>query len=225
MRRVNQLIAERQQILRAHPFFRRFESGASFDAVMSFAPHLTFWVLAFQDILRLNYELIFDRKLRRIALHHRREDEGHDEWFLADLRTLGVVNRDVRLIFGPDHAATRAASYGLVSEVYRASDDRVRLALVLAIESAGHAFFETVTPYVERHGYGSRLAYFAPSHLSVEHNHNVFGDETTQLIDELELPDELYEECRGMVERVFHAFIAMFDALPDAEPVRIPPIG
>jgi hypothetical protein len=217
MRLVKDLIAARQEIFRGHPFFVRFESGASFDAVMAFAPHMMFWVMAFQDILRLNNELIQDRALRKIAVHHRREDAGHDAWFLDDLRALGAHDRDVSLLFGPEHAATRAAAYGLVSEVYRATDDRVRLALVLTIESAGHAFFERVAPYVEQEGHAQRLRYFAPSHLAVELAHSVFSDEATRLIDELVLPENVRAESYEMVERVFHAFIAMFDALPDLE--------
>ncbi len=218
MRILKQKIASRQEVLRRHPFFARFESGASFQTVMAFAPHIMFWVMAFQDVLRLNHELIRDRKLRKIATHHRREDAGHDQWFLDDLRALGWSDRDVTFLFGPEHAQTRAAAYGIVAEVYRASDDRVRLALVLAVESAGHAFFERVAPYVHQAGYGDRLRYFAPSHLHVEHAHNVFVDEeAADLIDDLVLTDELRDECEGMVERVFYAFISMFDALPDVE--------
>lgn len=217
MRVLKQRIAERQEIFRRHPFFARLESGRSFEAVMSFAPHLMFWVMAFQDILRLNYELIRDPKLRRIAAHHRREDAGHEQWYLDDLRALGFADRDVSLLFGAEHAATRAAAYGLVSEVYRASDDRVRLALVLTVESAGHAFFEQIAPYVEQHGGGCRLRYFAKSHLDVEHSHNVFSEDTAEAIDQLVLTDELREEAEGMVERAFYAFIAMFDAIPEPE--------
>src|SRR4051812_29198176 len=152
MRELHEYMEAKKQELEKHPFFTQFDADAPFGSVMQFAPKLTFWAMAFQDVLRLNESLVSDPALKRIASHHRDEDAHHDEWFLHDIKKLGAPSQDVGSLFGRSCAATRDASYALISEVMSARDDRVRLALVLALEAAGHVFFSRVTRFVDQKG-------------------------------------------------------------------------
>jgi hypothetical protein len=190
--------------------------------VLSFAPDLTFWVMAFQDILRLNATLTRDPQIRRIVRHHRAEDAGHERWFLDDLAAMQIPVPDVRWLFGERHASTRDAAYALVSEVYRATDDRLRLVLVKTLESAGHVFFGRIAAIVERAGLGKTLKYFSFSHLEVEKNHQVFEDEIARIVSGIKLPAPVRTKAKQLVDRCYAAFGTMFDALCAVDFRRLP---
>ena len=212
MKEVKRHLAERQREFVNHPFFGRLEGNTQFESEMGFAPGLTFWVFAFQDILRLNESRVTDPAMRKIARHHRAEDRGHEAWFLEDLAELDPTPRDIRWLFGRHHAQTRDAAYQLVSEVFRASDDRVRIALVLCLESAGHVFFERIADYVHRHGATDRLRYFSSSHLAVEKEHELFEAELMKALD-VDLPLAIRAESIAMVDRCYEAFHQLFTGL------------
>ena len=208
-------IAHKQAEFTRHPFFAQLDSGVAFPEALSFAPGLTFWVMAFQDVLRLNERFTRDPELRKIARHHRAEDSGHHHWFLDDLEKVGAndTGNDIRWLFGKNHAETRDAAYALMAEVYRASDDRVRLVLLMTLESAGHIFFERTAKVVDRVGQSDALKYFSFSHLEVEKNHEVFEKEMAKKIDSIYLAPELREEAEALVDRCYEAFASMFEAL------------
>ena len=214
MKEVKRHLAERQKDFVSHPFFARLERNDRFESEMGFAPGLTFWVFAFQDILRLNETRVTDPALRKIARHHRAEDRGHEAWFLDDIAELDPSPRDIRWLFGRHHMHTRDAAYALVSEVFRTNDDRVRIALVLTLESAGHVFFERIAAYVQRHGADERLRYFSSNHLEVEKDHALFEAELMKAL-EVDLPEEVRAESIAMVDRCYEAFHQLFTGLEE----------
>src|SRR6476646_11083095 len=122
MKLVEAHIAKKQAEFANHAFFSERRMGAGLWGALSFAPDLTFWVMAFQDILRLNASLTRDPQMRKIVRHHRAEDAGHERWFLDDLAAMQISAPDVRWLFGDRHSPTRDAAYALVSEVYRTTD-------------------------------------------------------------------------------------------------------
>jgi len=74
---------------------------------------------------------------KRIARHHRDEDLGHERWFLEDIAKLTGGPLTISALYGRASASTRDAAYQLITEVYRATDDRLRIVLVLVLESTG----------------------------------------------------------------------------------------
>ncbi|HVY44581.1 MAG TPA: hypothetical protein VHB21_01830 [Minicystis sp.] len=212
MKHVRRHIADKQGELLLHGFFTRLERNEAFEKAMEFAPGLTFWVFAFQDILRLNELRVQDPGLRRIARHHKAEDRGHDAWFLQDVAALDPTPRDFRWLFGPHHAQTRDAAYALVSEVFRTDNDYVRIALLLTLESAGHVFFERMAAYVERNNPDGALQYFSKKHLDVERDHQLFEAEMLKQI-EVELPTSVRNEAISMIDRCYEAFGLIFSGL------------
>jgi hypothetical protein len=212
MKLVEAHVAKRQADFFKHTFFEEHRLG-DLRGLLSFAPDLTFWVMAFQDVLRLNTSLTKDPQIRRIVRHHRAEDAGHERWFLEDLAALQVPAPDVRWLFGERHSPTRDAAYALMSEVYRASDDRLRLVLVKTLESAGHVFFGRVAEAVERAGWSKSLKYFSFSHLEVEKSHQVFEDEMARYVASIRLEPSLRAEGKQLVDRCYAAFGTMFDAI------------
>lgn len=215
MRIVRERIAARAAEFSNHAFFRRLERDEPAEHVMAFISVPTFFVLTFQDILRLNTARVTDPHLRRIAEHHRREDNGHDHWFLHDVAAVEGSDRDIRWLFGPSHERTRDVGYALVSEVFRASDDRLRIALPLVLEASGHVVFSKMADYLERVGYARPLAYFSRKHLDVELSHELFGGSIEEDIDAIVLPPELRAEAFAMVDRAFLAMTALVDGFEE----------
>ncbi len=191
---------------------------------------LTFFVMAFQDILRLNEARVKDPVLHDIARQHLLEDRGHDDWFLHDLVEIEGHLPDVRDLFSPTFATTRDAAYALLSEVIRTEDDRARVALLLVLESTGHVFFERVVAWLDRIGVARDLRYFARGHLDVDLGHELFEQRMNATLDAIELTDEERRTVIAAVDRCFDPITAMLDALRDcarsAPPVAsIPPVS
>lgn len=213
MRTVREHLDASQQAFAQHPFFAELERERPLAERLSFVPKLTFWVLAFQDVLRLNEARVQDPAMRRIARHHLKEDSGHDRWFLQDLAALGQREPRLTELFGPAHAAVRDASFALMSEVYRAADDRERVLLLFALEATGHVFFERVSVPVARLGKDLGLKYFSDYHLEVEKAHAVFEGQVEDRFFSQPLTDAERASALALLERCFAAFTAMFDAL------------
>jgi hypothetical protein len=213
MKFVEAHIAKRQAEFTTHEFFSEKRLGTGSGSVLSFAPDLTFWVMAFQDVLRLNAALTKEPTIRKIVRHHRAEDAGHDRWFLDDLAAMQMPAPDVRWLFGERHRATRDATYALVSECYRTTDDRMRLVLVQTLESAGHIFFGKVAEAVEKAGWTKLLKYFSFSHLEVEKSHEVFEAEIAKTISGIRFDSKARAEAKQLVDRCYAAFTTMFDSL------------
>lgn len=212
MQHVEKYLAQKQAELASHPFFARLQLNRGSSGELAFAGGLTFWVFVFQDVLRLNETRVTDPTMKAIVRHHRIEDGGHEKWFLEDLALLDPTPRDVPWLFGAQHAQTRDAAYALMSEVYRASDDRVRVALLHTLESAGHVFFERVADYVHATGMTDQLRYFSHHHLEVEKDHSLF-EEDAPAAAAIELPAEVLAEALAMVDRCYQAFTQLFDGL------------
>ncbi len=209
---VQDAIAREQQEFGRHPFLQRLEAGASLAAVRAMTEGMTFFVLVFQDVLRLARQTITDPRLTEIAGTHEREDHGHEQWFLSDAARLGAA-RDLRWVFSPEHVAARDASYALVAEVLRASHDCARMAVVLVLETLGAVFFGRVIALLERLGQAEGLRYFARLHQQVEQAHDVFEHATQQQLLSIELPGALLEETLRATERSFAAMRALGDDL------------
>lgn len=208
MQRIISLIDDRKSAFQQLPFFRTLEGPGTPEDVRSFVPDLIFFVFTFQDILRLNAARVTTPGLQSIADQHRREDAGHQLWFLNDLEQIGC-SKDLGWVFGPEHQATRDASLELAAEVFRATDDHVRVALPLCLEATGDVFFSRVDHFFERADVGGELLYFSRSHHEVELDHEMFEQAQTEALAAIHLDDASLRACTEMAERVFAAMTRM----------------
>ena len=213
MRTTQEYIAQRQVEFSRHAFFARLRADSTGAAAVRFVPRLAFWVMAFQDILRLNEQRISEPMMRSIARHHRAEDSGHDRWFLGDLAALGIEAPDLPHLFGAAHATTRDAAYALVAEVFRADSDHERMILLLCLEAAGHVFFEASASYFERVGVPQAIRYFSRHHIEIEKDHEMFEQRMKDFLGGIVLSAEERQQGVAMVGRIHAAFITMFDGL------------
>jgi hypothetical protein len=216
MRQVREYIKERQSRFGEIKFFEeleRYEATDGVDGALAFVRGLSFFIMAFQDILRLNETRVQDRELRIIARHHRMEDKGHDLWFLDDMLKIDGSLPDVGEIFSSAHTVTRDTAYTLVGEVFRATDDRTNIALLLVLESTGHVFFTRVVDFLERIGYDKQLTYFARAHLEVELGHALFEERMDAVIDSIEMNAEERAMIVRAVDNSFDAMTRMLEEL------------
>lgn len=172
---VHNAIESRRFDFATHPFLKRLDASSDIDDVRVMAQSLTFYVLAFQDMLRISAHELRATQFAALAQTHYLEDKGHQLWFLDDLKKLGV-SVEVSQIFGARYDPVRDISYRLVSEVLRPSADAASVAVVLSLEAVGAEFFGRVIRLLTRAGFSERLSYFAPSHAEVESAHEVFEE-------------------------------------------------
>ena len=212
MKLVLKEIASRQTEFENLPLFLRLDMSRRLQDAMIFVPGMAFFVLTFQDILRLNEAKIIDPLLKQIAQHHRQEDLGHDHWFLNDLNALNFPC-DVARLFGDEFQVTRDISFEIVSEIFQASDDRVRIVLPLALEAMGHVLFNRAHAFFARSGCPVKLKYFSKEHLQIELDHQLFDTEIDDRIQSIELSPVLRAEAIAMVNRAFDAVTRMVNYL------------
>lgn len=200
---------EREELAR-HPFFVRLTHGGSLRDAQIVAERIPFFVMGFQDVLRLVHATTSEPELRELARQHALEDGGHDQWFLHDLERLGVAC-DVRRLFSAESSAVRDVIYGQVADVLSSDDDRARLAIVLSLEAAGAEFFERMIGLVERLDRERELRYFARKHQRVEQNHEMFEAESQHRIDSIPLRPGSLPELLAVVQRTFRGVSALAD--------------
>lgn len=220
MQQIRQYIRERQARFAELDFFLQLEKNDSPNEALSFVRRLAFFVMVFQDILRLNESLVQSPELRRVARHHRAEDRGHDLWYLEDLMVLDGSIPDTRELFS-GNGVTRDTAYQLMSEVFGAKDDCARIALLYVLESTGHIFFTRVVTNAERVGVPQRLLYFARRHLDIELGHELFEEEMNATVERIELSPEQRQNIMALVDRSFDAMTSMLSALSKPEETRV----
>lgn len=210
MKFVQEVINAREKQLEERPFCKRLERNGPLEDIIEFIPELTFFAMAFQDLLRLNEGLIQDPRLREVAGRHRVEDGGHDLWFLKDLEILDCTP-DIRWLFSPRMAAPRDTAYQLIAESYRATHDIARIALILALEAAAECFFSRAPGYIQRAGYEGPIQYFSKKHHEVEKAHQIHEACFLRALDDLVLSTSEREEAVAVVHRTFDRMTTMFD--------------
>jgi hypothetical protein len=205
-----------------HPFLVSLEYAASLDRMKRFASGLTFWVLAFQDILRIHEELATDPLVRDLAATLRQNDRGDDLRFLHDMHLLGT-ELDLHAIFARDQASVRDGTYALVAELYRAESDYARLALLLTLSACDKVFFAKVGRYVERIGHADSLRWLAGAQKPPGESEALWDLELQADLATVILPTRTREEALRVVERSARALSRIMDHL--ARLARRPRLG
>jgi hypothetical protein len=213
MKAVLQHISALQSRLAEHTLFDGFRQERPLEEALAFAPRLAFWVMCFQDVLRLNAQRVQDPDFAVLMLRHRSEERDHDNWFFEDIEQLEGSPLTLQEQWSRAHERTRDASYALIAEVLRPLDDRLRMVLVLTLEATSHVFFTHASRFVEASGRASRLKYFSGHHMEAEEQHEVFEEQMEAYLRSIELTPALREEAFALVDRLFAAFDAMFHGL------------
>jgi hypothetical protein len=222
MRKLKEIVASHQRVLRQNPLFGLIEAANSVEPIARLARAAAWWPMVFQDILRLNADGVRGTGFERFAEYHKNEDADHDRWYLDDLSVFAVDPPSLDELFGEQYQPMRDACYRLLAEVHRKQTGAERIALLLALEPTGHVFFEPISAAVDRICPDLPLRYFARSHLSVEKAHDLFTESTEADLTKVVLSGPERTESEAMVDRVYGIFDGIFLYLADrmAEDVR-----
>jgi hypothetical protein len=209
---VRACIGRQQALLRQHPFYARLDETDDVFHARLVASRIAFFVMAFQDVLRLARTGTKDPVLREIARTHQQEDAGHDHWFLWDVSVLDL-NCDAHWLFSRHHEVTRDVAYELITCLMSSKSDHARLAVALSLESIGAVFFEKMICFLERLGFGEDLRYFARSHQQVEQSHEVFESSAQEKLDRIDVPVAFHDEVWEAIDRTFAGMNRINDEL------------
>jgi DMATS type aromatic prenyltransferase len=212
---IQAIVATGQSALAKHPFLVHLERDATYEEVLRIAPRVAFFVMCFQDVLRLVHEKTTDPALKALARTHEAEDKGHDLWYLHDLQHLGV-SCGVRDLFSKDNRGIRDIAYTQISDALKVADDRSRLGIVLALEAAGTVFFGRMINCLERLDAADGLLYFARKHQQVEASHEIFESSAQQELDAIVVPESVKAELLEVIDRTFGTMTALAENLEAA---------
>lgn len=214
MKRVIAAIESEGKRVAAHPLFSRLEKEPIERLVPVLGYNIGFWIMGFQDVLKIVDDAVQSPELKVYSKHHRDEDTGHHVWFVNDLAKLGYgAGSRVFSFFEPRNLTTRMVAYKIFSEIFNLTDDRLRVAFLITLESSGHVFFGRMNDYVSRRGLGKDLKFFGQHHIDVETEHTVFSDDSEARIHALELEDDLAREGVAMARRVHELFLGLADEI------------
>lgn len=214
---MKQVFADLEQRTRAFSklkLFQMLESDGIRSDVELTARGVSFFALSFQDMLRLNALQITDPELRKLARQQRKDDAGHDRWFLEDVRTLRI-EPDVGWLFGKQHQQTRDTSYEILAQILVPRSDHARLTVGLALEATGGVFISRVYGFFARLGLSAGLKFFAESHWQVEQSHECLDAELQQRLSDSALPESARQDALRASEATFRAVTLMCDAISD----------
>lgn len=195
------------------PLFNHIRKRLPLQQTMGFAPYGAFWVMTFQDILRLNETLTKDPKLREFARNHRQEDAGHEKWFLQDLEIMFDTKKlTIDWLYGPSCSVIRDGSYMIMAELIKAESDQQRTILLLALESTSQVFSKEITSYVCDMGYSEKLKYFSKTHFDAENEHAMYEEEGEQELYSIKLTPQEREKAIALIDHIYAIFHTIADA-------------
>jgi hypothetical protein len=199
---VQRAIGTRRGAFATHPLLLRLEGPGTVDQARLIAQSVGFFVLGFQDVIRLISSSISKPELAELARANEAGDKGHDRWFLQDMLHLGV-QIDVDWLFSKAHQVTRDVTYSQISSILHSRHDESRFALALVLEATGAEFFERMVTFLERMGRSEGLKFFGRYHQQVEEAHEIFQSEAQERLNSIPIPSEAQPEVWAIIERTF----------------------
>jgi hypothetical protein len=204
MKTIQEYIKTKQGEFAQGPLFNHIRKRLPLQQTMGFAPYGAFWVMTFQDILRLNEILTKDPKLHEFAHHHRQEDSGHERWFLEDLEVMFDTEKlTIGWLYGPSCSAIRDGSYTIMAELIKAESDQQRIVLLLTLESTSQVFSKEITSYIYHMGYAEKLKYFSKTHFNAENEHAMYEEEGEQQLHAIKFTPQEREKAIALVDYIY----------------------
>lgn len=212
MRQVLASIDARTETFARLTYFRLLERPGARSDVEIMARGLSFFVMSFQDMLRLNARLISDPELKQLALGQRKDDAGHDLWFLHDIQKLSL-EPDLRWLFSKRHEQTRDTSYEIISQILTARSDAARLTVGLALEATGGVYFSRVYRFFSSFGLSDGFQFFSRHHWDAEQSHDLHESQLLEQLLALELAPEVRSQALAAAASTFEAITRMCEDL------------
>jgi len=216
MQTIQNYLVNKQFQFTQHQFFQHLTDDTTLEQFASVASHLSFWVMSFQDVLRLTEERITHDKIYHIVRKHRLAQSGHQDWFISGVKDIESKMLTLRSIYSRNYATTRYATYAIMSEVFQARNDYEYIALLLTLESTSNIFLGFTADFVDTVSYSNSLRFCSNYHLEFERNYTFFEAKLKDYFAEVQLAENEEENILKMIDRVYNAFNLMFNGLASA---------
>jgi len=203
-------IQDHRQRISQHPFLVRVTRSVSLAEIQPALPAFSFWIMSFQDVLRVSEERATGAEVRQFIRNHRAEAVGQDKWFVCDLLKLEGQLPDLLALFGARHTMSRNASYALLAEAYNARSDLNRLLLIQSAQVLNALLLSEMTTFMGRARVKPELRYFSDAN-AVRGTNNEAERIAFEYLSGLNLSPLSHAATRTLVERVGNAFKEMLD--------------
>ena len=120
----------------------------------------------------------------------------------------------VKFVWSEETQASRWVTHQIFRYAFEATPI-AKLAILEVIEATGNVFFSTAAPIAEelRTITQKEFLYFGCFHLAVETGHTTGTPEVDNLIENIQLTEENYQETFQVVENLFEVFTLLTDEL------------
>ncbi|MEG4802979.1 hypothetical protein QUB63_26895 [Microcoleus sp. ARI1-B5] len=180
---------------------------------LAFAPCIAPFAMSFGEFNKYVFrEEPTNDPLQVIVNNHTYEDDHHWLWFLEDLETLGIdrllkFSEALNFLWNEDTKASRWVSHQIFRSAFGASP-LAKLVILEVIEATGNVFFSTAAPIAQelRTITQKEFLYFGRFHWEVDIAHTIWTPEVQQLIQNIQLTEETYQETCEVVENLFEVF-------------------
>ena len=181
---------------------------------LKFLPNLAHFIMSFADLNKYVLPFNFPQNEYEEASNvHCKEDANHWPWYLHDLKTLELNNKQeltntLRFIWCDDISPSRKLSYELIGLVSNQTALK-RYVAIEVMESTGNVVFNVLNEITKTTDL--ELKFCSETHLRQETGHTV-GDEEN-VFENMPITREMNETALIVVEKSFNAFNQFMDQL------------
>jgi DMATS type aromatic prenyltransferase len=203
---IQALILRHETLLRTQPLMHHLAGPGSVAQTRRLADHLSLMVLWLGDLPRFACERASDPQIVAQLAEWAADERVRGRRFLADLEALGVP-ASAPPLFSEEHAALREVAFARVADVTSAGDDRVRLAMVMAVSAISQQLLRVAVKFVARAVSGSEPA---------PDDGQRFDAETQPQLTMLTLSEDVASDVFVAVERSFGSMLKVASAIDAA---------
>ncbi len=237
------LIEEKSERLAKNPFCHWIlnENQLSPEETFSFTPSMLYFVVGFRDILTQMVYQNPQSELEIIINQHCLEDKNHWQWYLQDLKTLGITDASwgnswsnlIQDLWHDDNKPTRDLVYLCIHLIKKHQSPAASLVIIECLESSFGVFMSTLK---ERFGSSSiyqKLHYFGQVHEQQEMNHSMGhwissdvvampSHSNSHALENLKITDAEKLELSETITLIFDQFELVFNTWLDSKNIIKP---
>lgn len=198
-------IEEISQRFRQHNLIKYLEDkGTGVTDKIGWMRCATPFVMGFGDLGEFLSEAYYRDPLQEMVNKHMLEETGHAEWFIEDLKTLGINSSEsINFLWGDE---TKESRYACTKIVKIADTPDKKITAILAIESSAKVFFTALCPIIDslEQEIGVNLQWLGGTHREEEINHSI--SDIPEQVKQIDSP-----EAVRVIENVYEIFNQMWE--------------
>lgn len=180
---------------------------------LGFAPCMAHFIMSFGDLNKYVFrEKETIHELHHLINKHTDQEDQHWIWFLEDMKQLGFCQSQdftevLRFLWSEETKVTRQLSYQLFAYTLQAQPIQ-KFVIIEAIAATGNVLSELTTQIALeiQSRTQQEYRYFGKFHSKLKTIYTIGGPSSEQDLNNIELSEDVFQECFEMVEKVFKMF-------------------